>query len=118
MPVMLAEPIAHLTAAERALAVVGRFGDGEQSLPAALAAEADILVLQRGTLFHCPDNYHLAHHLYHYVAVQNLPLLSAYLETEGQKPVPSTFAVFWEVFQGHTHDGCGLGWRGAVSIRA
>ena len=50
MPVILADIIEHLTAAETDLAVVGRFGDGEQSLPAALDAEADVLVLQRGAL--------------------------------------------------------------------
>src|SRR3954454_17582763 len=50
MPVMLADIIEHLTKAERDLAVIGRFDDGEQSLPAALAAEADVLVLQRGAL--------------------------------------------------------------------
>ena len=50
MPVILADIIEHLTAAETDLAVVGRFDDGEQSLPAALAAEADVLVLQRGAL--------------------------------------------------------------------
>ena len=50
MPVILADIIEHLTAAETDLAVVGRFDDGEQSLPAALDAEADVLVLQRGAL--------------------------------------------------------------------
>jgi len=53
------------------------------------------------------NNYHIEHHLYPYVAVQNLPSLSAYLEAEGQKPVPSTFAAFREVFQGQKHDGRG-----------
>jgi chemotaxis response regulator CheB len=50
MPVMLANIIEHLTAAESDITVVGRFNDGEQSLPAALAAEADVLVLQHGAL--------------------------------------------------------------------
>jgi DNA-binding NarL/FixJ family response regulator len=50
MPVMLADIIEHLAKAERDLAVVGRFDHGEQSLHAALAAEADVLVVQRGAL--------------------------------------------------------------------
>ena len=52
---MLADIIEHLTAAESDFAVVGRFGDGEHSVPAALAADADVLVLQRGALFDGAD---------------------------------------------------------------
>jgi hypothetical protein len=50
MPVILADMIEHLTKAGKDLAVVGRLGHREPSLPAALAAEADVLVLQRGAL--------------------------------------------------------------------
>jgi len=50
MPVMLADMIERLMAIERDFAVVGKFTDGEHSVPAALAADADVLVLQRGAL--------------------------------------------------------------------
>src|SRR4051794_23558067 len=56
MPVMLADIIEHLAATESDLAVVGRFGGSEHSLPAALAAKADVLVLQRGALFQGADS--------------------------------------------------------------
>jgi fatty acid desaturase len=46
------------------------------------------------------NNFHVEHHLYPYVAVQNLSHLSAYLEADGRKPTPSTFAAFREVFRG------------------
>jgi len=52
MPAMLADIIEHMTEAEKDLAVVGRFDDSEQSLLAAVAAKADVLVLQRGALSH------------------------------------------------------------------
>jgi hypothetical protein len=50
MSAMLADMIEHLAAAEQDLTVVGKLGDGERSLPAALAAETDVLVLQRGAI--------------------------------------------------------------------
>jgi chemotaxis response regulator CheB len=50
MPAMLTDMIEHLVATEQDLVVVGKLGDGERSLPAALAAEADVLVLQRGAV--------------------------------------------------------------------
>lgn len=53
------------------------------------------------------NNYHVEHHLYPYVAVQNLPYLSAYLEAEGQKPAPSAFAAFREVFEEQKRDSRG-----------
>ena len=46
MPAMLANMIEHLVAKEGDLSVVGMLDSGKRSLPAALAAKADVLVLQ------------------------------------------------------------------------
>ena len=46
------------------------------------------------------NNYHIEHHLYPHVAVQRLPYLCAYLESEGVTPCPSTFGAFRALFAG------------------